>query len=207
MYNIKVNTTNILLAALVAILIWQNFFNNKEVKEPAPISVTIPERSGSTGERVIERVITQPVYIPSTNQTVQVDSKWKELYEKAQDSLERTRLYLEAIKVRKYEKVLVDNDSIKVKGFATTRGSLLDYTIDYTIKPIEHTYKPTIIKTPPKLSLILGTDVGVPTLPNNNFSIRGNIGVINKKGNGVTFGYDNNKNVWLGVSKRIILKK
>ena len=99
----KVNVTNILLGGLILLLVWQNFFQKNVEKEPVPITVTIPEYRGSTGERVIERVVTQPVYIPSTNQTVQVDSEWKRKYEQTQDSLEKTKLYLEAIKIKKYE--------------------------------------------------------------------------------------------------------
>lgn len=197
----KVNVTNILLGALILLLSWQNFFQKTVEKEPAPITVTIPEYKGSTGERVIERVVTQPVYIPSTNSTIQVDSEWKKKYEQSQDSLEKTKLYLEAIKIKKYEKTLVDNDTIKIKGFATTRGSLLDYTVDYTIKPTSFSYIPEVIKERPKLSAGFGIEGGVPTLPNTSFLLKGEIRLENKKGNGLSLGYDTQNRVWIGINK------
>lgn len=197
----KVNVTNILLGALILLLVWQNFLQKPVEKEPVPITVTIPEYKGSTGQKVIERVITQPVYLPSTKETVQVDSGWKKKYEQAQDSLEKNKLYLEAIKIKKYEKTLVDNDTIQIKGFATTRGSLLDYTVDYRIKPISLSYVPEVVTKRPTLSAGFGVEGGIPTLPNTSFLLKGNFKLENSKGNSINVGYDTENRFWIGINK------
>lgn len=202
----KINVTNILLGLLILILVVQNFFSKEEVKEPTPITINMPEVKGTAGE-VIEKVITQPVYIPQTNQTIDVDSEWKKMYEESQDSLEKTKLYLEAIKIQKYEKTLVDNDSIQITGFATTRGSLLDYRVDYTIKPYDFIYVPEVVTQKPKFSMILGVEGGVPTTINSSFILKGKLGFHNRKGNGLSLGYDTQHRIYLGVYKNITLKK
>lgn len=203
----KLNPTNILLGCLVGLLIWQNFFSKSKEEEPTPITITIPEREGSSGERVIERVVTQPVYISQTDETIDVDSEWKKRYEQTQDSLEKTKLYLEAIKIQKYEKTLVDNDTIQIKGYATTRGSLLDYRVDYTIKPSDFTYTPEYITKRPKFSMVLGVDAGVPSTPDTNFLLKGRVGFENSKGNGISLGYDTQQRFYIGLHKNITILK
>ena len=99
----KANTTNILLIVLIVILAWQNFFSDKEIKAPTPITVNIPEIKGTSGERVIERIVTQPVYIKESGETISVDSEWKRKYEEAKDSMEKHKQYIKAIKINKYE--------------------------------------------------------------------------------------------------------
>ena len=203
----KANTTNILLIVLIVILAWQNFFSDKEIKAPAPITVNIPEIKGTSGERVIERIVTQPVYIKESGETISVDSEWKRKYEEAKDSIEKHKQYIKAIKINKYEKELVNNDTIKITGYATTRGALLDYSVDYTIKSSNFSYIPDVVVRRPSLSMGIGVDAAVPTVIGNNFSLRGNIYFENRKGNGINLGYDTNKNVWIGVRKTFKLKK
>lgn len=202
----KLNITNILIGSLIVILLWQNFFSKVE-KQPVPVTITVPEKNGTTGQKIIERVVTQPIYITDTKETITVDSKWKEKYEKAKDSLEKSKLYLEAIKIKEYKKILVDNDTIQIKGFATTRGSLLDYTVDYKIKPSSFSYTPKIVKQKPKFSMLLGVEAGVPTLPRNSFILKGELGLQNKKGNGIKFGYDTQNTFYIGLYKNITIIK
>ena len=141
-------------------------------------------------------------------QGAQFTGMGKELYEKSKDSLTRLNLYLEAIKINDYEKVLVDNDTIQITGFAKTRGSLLEYKVDYDIKSFEHTYDPEIVIRRPKLSLGFGVEAGVPTFPNgSNFLMKGNVYFENRKGEGLQFGYDTDKRVWLGIKKTFTIRK
>lgn len=202
----KINITNILLGLLIVVLGWQNFSKGEEEK-PQPITVTLPESYGSTGIQTIEKAVPYPVYIPSTGENFNVDSEWKKKYENAKDSLEKQKIYLESIKIKEYEKKLVDNDTIEITGYARTRGSLLDYSVDYRIKPSSFSYTPDVIIKRPSLSMGLGVEGGVPLNPNTNFLLKGNLYFENSKGNGFSVGYDTDKRVWIGVRKTFKLKK
>jgi len=205
----KINVTNILLIALIVIMGWQTFSTSSEepVKDE---TIIIPEVKGSTGKKEVEQVVLQPIYLPSSNEKVNVDSVLKDKYEQAlkeKDSLTQRTLYLEAIKINKYEQILVDNDSIEIKGYARTRGSLLDYSVDYRIKPFNYTYTPKVIKKRPKLSMGLQVESGIPVLPTTNFLLKGGIYFENNKGNGFSLGYDTQQRLWIGVRKTFTLKK
>ena len=99
------------------------------------------------------------------------------------------------------KKILVDNDTIKIKGKARTRGSLLDFDVNYTIKPIDFSYTPEVITKMPKLSARLGVEGGIPTISNTNFLLKGNLSLENSKGNGLNLGYDTQNRIWVGFSK------
>ena len=77
---------------------------------------------------------------PEIKEVVVVDSTLKLKYKKETDSLKRELLYLKAIEINDYEKILIDNDTIQITGKATTRGELLDFRIDYNIKPSEFSF-------------------------------------------------------------------
>lgn len=205
----KINVTNILLILLIGIMGWQTFHNTNNVV-PKEEVIVVPEVKGTTGTQIVERVVVQPIYLPTTNQKINVDSTWKNKYEQAlkdKDSVKQRNLYLEAIKINNYEKILVNNDSIEIKGYARTRGSILDYSVDYRIKPYSHTYTPKLIIERPKLSVGLGIETGVPIVPDINFLAKGNLYFENKKGNGFSVGYDTEKRIWVGLRKTFTLKK
>lgn len=204
----KINVTNILLVLLLVILGWQNFVK-QDILPPKEKIIKIPEIKGETGKKIVTEVVYDTMYLPSKEKIV-VDSTFKAKYEQAdrdRDSLKKRTLFLEAIKINKYEKVLVDNDTVKIKGYATTRGELLDYSINYTIKPPDFTYTPDVVYRRPSLSMGLGVEVGVPLIPTTNFLIKGNVYFENGKGNGFNVGYDTQQRVWLGVRKTFTLKK
>lgn len=203
----KFEVRDILLVILSALMVWQIFFNEKEEKPPEPITITIPEKTGTSGLQTIERVQQVPVYIPQYKEPVQVDSYYKKLYEESKDSIERMNLYLQAIKINDYDSTIVDNDTIKIDAFAKTRGSLLEYKVDYKIKPDAFTYTPQIDYRRPRLSAGFGVEGGIPTRPETNFLLKGNLYFENRKGNGFSLGYDTDNRVWLGVRKTFTLKK
>lgn len=206
----KVNVTNILLLLLIVIMGWQTFTRDRPDEEPKQEVITTPEVTGTTGTQTVEKVVLQPIYLPSTNEKINVDSAWKEKYEQAlkdKDSITQRNLYLEAIKINTYEQVLVDNDSIEIKGYARTRGSLLDYSVDYRIKPIDFTYTPEIVTRRPRLSMGLDVEAGVPIVPTSPFVLKGDVYFENKKGNGFSVGYDTEQRVWLGLRKTFTLIK
>ncbi len=203
----KFNVTNILIILLIGIIAWQTFFDQEKEPLPQPITITIPESKGTTGTQIVEKVVPYPVYIPSTGEKFNVDSEYKKKYEDAKDSLEKQKLYLESIRIREYNKKLVDNDTIEIHGTLKTRGSLLDYKIDYKIKSSNITYTPKIVTKRPKLSVGLGMQTGIPMNPETNFLMKGDIFFENRKGNGFSVGYDTDKRVWFGIRKTFKLIK
>lgn len=201
----KLNVTNILLGVLILILVWQNFFN-QEVVEPQPVTVTIPEASGTTGTQYIEPKVVVVQVPVGDNRNIEVDSYWKQKYEQA-TSRQKDSLYNEAIKINKYNDTVVDDDYVTIKANATTRGSLLDFKVDYTRKNIDFTYDPIVQIKRPSLSMGIGVEGGVPTVPETNFLLKGDVYFENSKGNGFSLGYDTDKRVWVGLRKTFKLIK
>lgn len=203
----KVDVTKILLVVVILLLLWGNFFKKEQPIEIPPVTVTLPETSGTTGTVTFEEVEKDTLYIKGDTEYVEVDKGYKEKYEKAKDSLEKAKLYYQAIQIREYDSTIVDNDDISIKGSATTRGWLLDYTIDYTIKEKKHTYTPEVISELPRLTLGVGAEVGIPLRIGENFTLKANIDLMNKKGNEINLGYDTNQTAWLGYTKNFKLIK
>lgn len=203
-----IKTEHILLTILIGLIAWFVFFGDgKELKEqPQPITITIPATQGTTGTQVIETSTPYPVYIQGQGQII-VDEKYKNLYENTKDSLEKTKLYLNAIKINDYKKTFVDNDTITITGDLKTRGDLLEYKIDYNIKPLTFDYTPNIVKQRPRFSMSIGVSGGIPTVPTTRFNLKGELGLENRKGNALTFGYDTESRVWVGVRKNFTIVK
>ena len=203
----KLDLKSIIVILLIGFITWQNFFATDDIdyKEPEKVVIKTPEVKGITGD-TIEVVTIDTLYLPSEKEYIRVDAGWKDKYNTAMDSLEKQRLFYEAIKIRNYEKVLVDNDTIHIKGFATTRGSLLSYSVDYSFKPRDFSYTPEQIIRRPRLSMGLGFEVGLPTGPIQDFRVKGNLRFENRKGGGFSIGADTSKTIWLGLSKTFKLK-
>ena len=201
----KVNVTNILLVVMILLLGWTNIFNNNI--EPQPINITIPSTSGTTGDVNLEpKVTVDTVYLPSKEKIV-VDSKYRELYEKTTDSIKKLNLYLKSIQIRDYDTTFVDNEEVLIKGKIKTRGSLLGYKVDYTIKETSFTYTPKVISQLPKLSLGVGIETGIPTVPTSNFLVKGNISLMNRQGHEISGSYDSDNRVWVGYKKTFKILK
>ena len=197
-----------MLFILVLIMGYNSFFKKVEVQEPVPVTVTIPESYGSTGLQQIEPqvVVVQVPSYGNSNEVVDVDKVWRDAYDKASQDI-KDSLYTEAIRIKKYSDTLVDNDDIYIKGDVTTRGSMLDFKVDYKIKERDLTYIPETVVQYPKLSLGVGAELGVPTVLGDRFTLKGNISVMNRKGGEISLGYDTNKNVWLGYTHRFKIIK
>ncbi len=196
----KVDSTKILLIVVILLLGYQNFFKPQPVIKPVPVTITLPETSGTTGTVTFEEVKKDTVYMPSQKEYVEVDNGYKELYDKAKDSLEKQELFYDAIQIRKYDSTIVDNEDITIFGSATTRGSLLDYSVDYTIKEKEHTYTPEIVTQLPRLTGGIGAELAVPTVVGANFELRVKASLMNRKGHEINFGYDTGNRVSLGYT-------
>lgn len=202
----KEHIQNTLIAVLIGLFIWQFFFSDKDEKEPQPIQVIIPEQKGSTGTQIIENVKTIPIPIPGQGE-VYIDEKWYNEYLAAKDSIGRLNQYLKAIEVKELDTTFIDNDTIRLDGKIKTRGSILAYKFDYNIKERVFEYKPEVVIKRPRVSLFFGVEAGIPTVPTTGFLMKGKIGLENRKGFGVSAGYDTENRVWVGLQKNIILLK
>lgn len=207
----KIDITKLLLLGLLFLMVWSTFFKKSDNIEIPEVKVTIPEQKGNTGKQVLKEYVPYAVYLPSkegeVNKSYDVDEKWKKEYEKLTDSISKYKQYLEAIKIKKYEEKLIDNDTIEITGRATTRGTLLDYSVDYKIKPINFSYTPNVVVQYPKLSVGLGLEVGVPTIYDSDIIMKANLNIINKRGQELSFSYDTQKRVWLGFKKNFKIIK
>lgn len=196
----KVDTTKILLIVIILFLGWHTFFKTEPIPEPIPVTVTLPEQSGTTGTVTFEEVEKDTVYLKGDTEYVEVDKGYKELYEQAKDSLAKAELYYEAIQIREYDSTIVDNDDITIMGTARTRGSLLDYSVDYTIKEKDFTYTPEVVTQLPRLTAGIGGELAVPTVVGGQFALKANLSLMNQKGHEINFGYDTDQRVWFGYT-------
>ena len=196
----KINVTNILLSLLIVILLL-NHFSTVKSDSVKPKKVVVHESKGDV-EKVIEKVVIQHVYIPSKDKEIIVDEDLLKKYNdavKSNDSMTQKLLYLESIRVKDYDSIFVDNDTINIFGNIKVRGSLLGYKFNYRIKEKEFEYIPKTVRKYPKMSMQLRISGGYNL--NMPFITRGDIEFVNDKGNGLSFGYDTDKRIWLGISK------
>jgi hypothetical protein len=199
----KINVTNLLLGILILVMSYKVFFP-EPAPEPAPITVTIPEKVGTTGKQTIQDVRVVPIYLPNQEKPVTVDADLKDKYEKAKDSLDQLNLYLDAIRIRDYNKTFVDNDTIKISGTGRVRGQLLDYQLDWKIKESAFTYKPKVVTQFPKFSIKGELEFGLPNLlqpvgvNSPDLIAKANLRFLNRKGNSLSIGVDTEKRIWIG---------
>ena len=85
-------------------------------------------------------------------------------------------------------------------GTATTRGSLLDYSVDYKIKEKDFTYTPEVVTQLPRLTAGIGSELAVPTQVGGQFTLKANFSLMNKKGHEINLGYDTDQRFWLGYT-------
>lgn len=191
---------NILLLVGFGVIIWMAW-NPRIVTEVKTKTVTLPPIKGDIEYVKIDSIVRDTVYLPSKKEIV-VDQKYKRMYEEVQDSLEKQALYLEAIRIRDYQKVFVDNDTIKIGGTITTRGSLVGYKFDYLIKESKHTYIPEVYYQYPRFGLGLGIEAGVPTTLEDRFVLKGNF-ILTRGNNNFSISYDTNGMIWGGFTKTL----
>jgi hypothetical protein len=195
----KTQHIHTILLLIIGVGLFLNYFQKEK-----PIEVIIPEQKGSTGTQIIENVKTIPIPIPGGTEVI-VDEKWYKEYLEAKDSLERLNKYVQAIQIKSLDTTFIDNDTIKLSGNITTRGSLLSYKFDYNIKERKFEYTPEVKR--PRLSLIGEVGTGIPTQINQPLSIYGAAGFENQKGLGVKVGYDTQGVVRVGLTKSITIIK
>ena len=201
----KLDLKGVVILVLFSLVAYQFFFNKKEVITPEPKIITIPESSGIIIDTV-EIVKRDTVYLPREDRIVEVDAGWNQKYNEAVDSLERQKLFYKSITINEYSNTLIDNDTIRIDGTATTRGSLLSYSVDYKIKSFDFEYTPEVVTKRPDLSVGFGLEAGLPTGPMSDFRVKGTMYFENENGAGFSFGADTKETLWLGLRKTFKLK-
>jgi len=210
-----IKITDIILVVFI-IYFAIKLFSSTESPNDIKSDIYIPEVSGTVEETIqdvteVEVKIKDPV--TKTVTKIIVDEEYKKKYEKAikeNDSLLAMNLFLKSIEINEYSKVLVDNDTIKLVGYAKTRGELLKYSIDYTIKADTISYIPKTIKERPSLTVLAGAEVIVPLqnlTTGNPMAVKADIGFQNKRGHIISIGADTQSNLYVGFKYAISLKK
>jgi hypothetical protein len=203
-----------IIIGLLALFVVYTVYRNNMTEDVTPVEVTIPEVSGTVQNKIREiQVDTVYISIPGKQTTkVAVDKDYKESYEQAlkeNDSLKAYNIFLSSIEINNYSKMLIDNDTISISGTAKTRGELIEYSVDYKIKEKKITYIPKVISKSPELSFVYGVSVSFPAKDAGSGEpiLGASAGWQNSKGNIYTIGYNTNKNLTIGFSKIIKLRK
>lgn len=94
-----------------------------------------------------------------------IDSTYYDQWKKLTDSLEREKMFKDAITIREYNTTF-DDDTLKIDVYSKTRGTLLEQAVNYTVKPFEVTLDTTLnVPVPKKPMFFIGaTMTTVPTL-------------------------------------------
>lgn len=212
----KVNVTNILLGVLIVLFAYNFLIGNNEEEIIEDVTYITEEVEGNVSEtlqEVIEEKATVQYIKGDTvyKETIIVDQEYRKKYEKAiadNNSLEAYNLYLKSIKIRTYDKLVVDNNDITIRLKGKVRGELLSYSAIYTIKSDSITYTPEIIKVRPRATLLVGVEVKLPTvIGQDNIAFKVNLGLQNKKGNIYSIGIDTNQNIYIGYTIGLTLFK
>lgn len=175
----------IIIVVLLAII----FLMQQCEGDKTPITVTIPEEKGSFDFELPTYVETDTVYITKWKEVEvktenPVNDSLAEAYTLALDSLERYKMYVDAIQIRKFKNTFEDS-VIKIDVFGEVQGDLNKIGADYTIKErdAEVEQKQTVFR------LLAGLEMGQNT-QFNDFRYKANLGFQNKKGNVFGLSYE-----------------
>ena len=176
-----------------------------EPKEEVEEKVTIPEKTGDFADtpKVTEGKKRKDSIVYRKGKTIYtenpINKKLAEDYLQAKDSIQKLKLYLDAIQ-EKEETHTFDNKDLKLEVYTKTRGQILDIKPKYTIKEKEVT-----IKVPQKQT-VLAVYGGLELANNallNNMTVKIDLGVQNRKGTIFTIGADNRSNYYIGAKVKI----
>jgi hypothetical protein len=212
----KIDFRIVIIVIVALFVIEHKFFMNESVVED--VTLITEEKTGGV-EKKVEAIVTDTIYIEvikpgkalPERKILVVDSTYKAKYEEAirdNDTLKSKNLFLESIALDKYKGTLIDNDEIKIDGEFTTRGKLLDYSIDYTIKSDTIRYTPEVRYRHPSLSLVYGIDAQLPTEGYKALPVIGaHVGLQFKSGSIFKLGVNSDKSITVGYSRTLKLFK
>jgi hypothetical protein len=188
---------NIFVVALIAIILILATCEGPESKVQTIIQ---PEYHTITDTVVVEKIKFKTIMVKDG--TVVVNKKKYDDYVETKDTVKKKEILVESITVREYNTVVKDNDSIKVSVYSKVEGTLLATSANVTVK--EQKIKERVITQRPRLSLLVGAEVGYKDFQFNPLI---KTGIQTKSGNIYTVSVDLDKNVYVGFSKTFTLFK
>lgn len=192
-----VTMKNLFIVTLIAIII---AISNCSGPKEKITTIIQPEYHVVTDTVVLEKIKLQTIKVKDG--TVIVNKDIYKDYIQAKDTSKKKEILIEAITIRDYKTNVIDNDTIKIDVNSKVQGLLLSTNADVTIK--SQKIKERIITQRPKLSFILGAEVGY-----NNLSFTPVIktGIQTKSGNMFTISADLNRSVNVGFAKTFTIIK
>jgi hypothetical protein len=188
---------NLFVVALIAIILVLSTCSGPKDKV---VTVIQPEYHKVTDTVFIEKIKLKNIAVKDG--TVVVNKDKYEDYIKTKDTVKKKEILIEALTVREYNTNVIDNDSIKVDVYSKVQGMLLATSADVTVK--EQKIKEKVVTQRPRLSLILGAEVGYKEFQFNPVI---KTGIQIKSGNILTLSVDLNKNIYVGFAKTFTLIK
>lgn len=182
----KIKWEWIAIAILGGIIIFltRDFNKKEEVKVDVPVKldIPIPAKEGKS----------DTIYLPSPIKYKEnpLNKELEKLYKEAKDSLEKQRVFNEAIKEREYNEIYEDS-VVKTTVYTRTQGKLLKQSVNYLVKPYNvkvDTIVNTVIQIPKRNELYYGFDTNVNMKNLTNSSIGSSLLFKNKKDKIIQFG-------------------
>lgn len=177
-----------------------------EPEETIPVTVETPIKKGgfSKPTNVIPGVSKKDSIVYKKGKTIYtenpINKQLAEDYLKANDSIKRLKLYLDAIQ-EKDGTYVYDNEDLKLEIYAKTRGELLEMKPKYTIKPtkvkVDVPVKQTVFAMYGGLEIINNQTL-------NNLGVKAELGIQNKKGTIFTIGVDTRSNYYVGTKIKFL---
>ena len=176
----------VIILALIGIIIFlTKGYNDKEIIKtdvPVKLDIPIPAKEGKL----------DTIYLPSPIKYKEnpLNKELEKLYKEAKDSLEKQRVFNEAIKENQYNEIYEDSTA-KVEVYTKTQGKLLKQAVKYTVKPYNvklDTIITTEIKIPKRNEIYYGFDTNVNMKNLTNSSIGSSLLFKNKKDKIIQFG-------------------
>jgi hypothetical protein len=186
-------TTTII--SIIIILFLVNCQGEKDViKVPVRIEVPIPAIEGRTDTIYVPK----PILVEVPKET---DTHLK-AYLATKDSLERLRLYLDAITVREYRNEFED-DTIRIDTWSRVRGELLAQSNEYFIKPRTITFDTVIDVQIPQFNELFLYGGGKYSFIDKSMGFELKLILKNKKNNLLSIGIDSDGMVSGGYGFKI----
>jgi len=186
-------TTTII--SIIIILFLVNCQREKEIiKVPVRIEVPIPGVEGKTDTIYVPKPIL--VEVPKETDT-HLDA-----YLATRDSLERLRLYLDAITIREYRNEFED-DTIRIDTWSRVRGELLAQSNEYFIKPRTITFDTVIDVQIPQFNELFLYGGGKYSFIDKSMGFELKLILKNKKNNLLSIGIDSDGMVSGGYGFKI----
>jgi hypothetical protein len=188
---------NVFIVALIAIILILGTCSGPKEKV---VTVVQPEYTKVTDTVFIEKIKLKTIVVKDG--TVVVNKEKYNDYIKEKDTVKKKDQFVNSITIRDYNTKVIDNDTVSVEVYSKVQGELI--AVNAKVKVKQQEIKERIITQRPKLSILVGAEVGYQ---NFEFNPLIKTGIQTKSGNIYTASIDLNKNVYVGFSKTFTLFK